>query len=80
MDNEEVIVVGSLNNSAFSNGYTLWKDATAIPNASWKEVFNSDSAFYGGQNIGNYGQAIQVTDNRLNVVLPANGFVVLVKQ
>ncbi|EON67075.1 hypothetical protein W97_06192 [Coniosporium apollinis CBS 100218] len=78
--NEEVIVVGSLNNSAFSNGYTVWKDATAIPNASWKEVFNSDSAFYGGQNIGNYGQAIQVTDNRLNVVLPANGFVVLVKQ
>ncbi|KAF1835677.1 glycoside hydrolase [Decorospora gaudefroyi] len=78
--NEEVIVVGSLNNSAFSNGYTVWKDATAIPNGTWKEVFNSDSAFYGGQNIGNYGQAIQVTTNRLNVVLPANSFVVFVKQ
>jgi 1,4-alpha-glucan branching enzyme len=49
--NQEVIVVASLNNSAFSNGYTVWKDTTAIPNASWKEIFNSDSAFYGGENI-----------------------------
>jgi len=78
--NQEVIVVASLNNSAFSNGYTVLKDTTAISNTSWKEVFNSDSAFYDGENIGNNGKAIQVTNNRLSVVLPANGFVVFVRQ
>lgn len=77
---EEVIIVASLNNTAFNNGYVIEKDLLAIPNVSWKEVFNSDAAVYGGQNMGNGGATIPSSQGRLNVVIPANGFVVLVKQ
>ncbi|MDD1610079.1 MAG: alpha amylase C-terminal domain-containing protein, partial [Methylococcaceae bacterium] len=76
---EEVIIVASLNNTAF-NGYVIEKDLLAIPNARWKEVFNSDAAIYGGQNIGNGGAIISSNQGRLNVTIPANGFVVFVKQ
>jgi 1,4-alpha-glucan branching enzyme len=77
---EEVIVVASLNNTAFTYGYVIEKDLLAIPNAGWKEIFNSDAVIYGGKNIGNGGATIPSNQGRLNVVVPANGFVVLVKQ
>jgi 1,4-alpha-glucan branching enzyme len=77
---EQVIIVASLNNTPFANGYVIEKDLLAIPDAGWKEVFNSDAANYGGQNVGNWGATIPSTRGRLNVVIPASGFVVLVKQ
>jgi 1,4-alpha-glucan branching enzyme len=64
----------------FSNGYVIEKDLLAIPNARWKEVFSSDAAIYGGQNTGNYGATIWSGQGRFNVLIPANGFVVFVKQ
>jgi 1,4-alpha-glucan branching enzyme len=78
--NEEVIILASLNNAAFANGYVIEKDDLAIPNGGWKEVFNSDAAVYGGENVGNFGVIISSREHRLNVVIPANGLVVLVKQ
>ena len=78
--NEEVIIVASFNNTSFTNGYLIEKDLPAIPNAGWKEIFNSDAAIYGGQNVGNGGAIIPSNQGRLNVVIPANGFVVFVKQ
>ena len=77
---EEVIIAASFNNAPFANGYVIEKDVIAIPDAGWKELFNSDAAIYGGQNVGNSGAIIPSTQGRLNVVIPANGFVVLVKQ
>ncbi|WP_417071272.1 alpha-amylase family glycosyl hydrolase [Niveibacterium terrae] len=77
---EQIIVVASFNNAAFSNGYLIEKDALAIPDGLWKEVFNSDAAIFGGANIGNCGAAIPSRLARLEVVIPANGFVVLVRQ
>ncbi|MDD5319372.1 MAG: alpha-amylase family glycosyl hydrolase [Methylococcales bacterium] len=77
---EEVIIVASLNNTAFNNGYIIEKDWLAIPNARWKEIFNSDAAVYGGQNVGNGGAIIPSYQCRFNVVIPANGFVVFTKQ
>jgi 1,4-alpha-glucan branching enzyme len=77
---EEVIIVASLNNTSFAEGYIFERDLLAIPNAGWKEIFNSDAAIYGGQNVGNGGAVIPSTQGRLNVVIPASGFVVLVKQ
>jgi 1,4-alpha-glucan branching enzyme len=77
---EEVIIVASLNNTPFTNGYVIEKDMPAIPNAMWKEVFNSDAAIYGGQNVGNLSAILLSAQARLNVVIPASGFVVLVKQ
>ena len=77
---EEVIIVASLNDTFFANGYVIEKDSLAIPNAGWKEVFNSDAAIYGGQNMGSWGAIIPSNQGRLNVVIPACGFVVFVKQ
>ena len=78
--NQQVIVVASFNNRAFGNGYVIGKDELAIPAGGWKEVMNSDAVEYGGQNAGNLGAIVQSTGGRLNVVLPARGFVVLVRQ
>ena len=77
---EQVIVLASLNNSAFANGYLVEKDLLGIQDGGWKEIFNSDSEAYGGQNVGNRGAVIASFGGRLNVVIPAGGFVVLVKQ
>lgn len=77
---EEVIILGSFNNTPFANGYLIEKDLSAIPTAGWKEIFNSDAAMYGGRNAGNRGAIIPSAQGRLNAVIPANGFVVLVKQ
>jgi len=76
---EEVIVVGSFNNSAFQAGYVIENDMLR-PNAGWQEIFNSDAGIYGGQNVGNAGSTITAVDGRLNVVIPAAGFVVFQKQ
>lgn len=77
---EEVIIVASFNTVAFTSGYDIEKDALAIPAAGWKEIFNSDAAIYGGQNMGNHGAMISSTHGHLNVVIPASGLVVLVRQ
>jgi 1,4-alpha-glucan branching enzyme len=75
-----VIIFASLNNTPFANGYVIEKDLLAIPTAGWKEIFNSDAASYGGQNIGNRGAAIASNQGRLDVVIPSSGFVVFAKQ
>jgi 1,4-alpha-glucan branching enzyme len=77
---EEVMIIASFSNTPFANGYVIEKDLLAIPNAGWKEIFNSDAAIYGGQNLGNGGATIPSTQGRLTVVIPASGFVVCVKQ
>jgi 1,4-alpha-glucan branching enzyme len=48
-----------------------------LPDGRWKESFNSDSARYGGDDIGNFGAEIPSHDGALNAVIPANGFIVL---
>ena len=70
---EELLVAASLNDAAFADGYILAKDELAIPDAGWKEIFNSDSAKYGGPNIGNLGAVVGSNGGRLNVVIPAAG-------
>ena len=70
---EEVIVAASLNDAAFAGGYVIQKDLIAVPDAGWKEIFNSDSARYGGQNVGNRSATIPSSGGRLNIVIPAAG-------
>ena len=77
---EQVIILASFNNHPFLNGYIIRKDSMAIPDAGWREVFNSDAAIYGGQNVGNAGATIPSHGSEFAAKLPANGFVVFVKQ
>jgi 1,4-alpha-glucan branching enzyme len=77
---EEVIVVASLNNTPFAGGYTIQADTLSIPDAHWREIFNSDAAAYGGANIGNAGAAIPSAGGRLTVTLPARGMILFARE
>jgi 1,4-alpha-glucan branching enzyme len=71
---EETIVVGTLNNRAFSRGYTIqdWR----IADGRWREIFNSDAAAYGGSDLRNEG-ALTSAGGVLTVNVPANSLLVL---
>jgi 1,4-alpha-glucan branching enzyme len=45
--------------------------------AAWQETFNSDSAIYGGANVGNLGAAIPADNGQIHLVIPANALLVL---
>jgi 1,4-alpha-glucan branching enzyme len=75
---EDVLVTGSLNDNAFTDGYTLSLTGAAA-SGTWKEIFNSDALRYGGANVGNQGGSRSVVAGTLNVILPARGFIVFTR-
>jgi len=75
-ESDDFLVLASLNNHAYRNGYDVRNSRLA--DGDWKEVFNSDLTKYGGDNIGNFGAtAIPSRGGVLHAVIPANGFIVL---
>jgi 1,4-alpha-glucan branching enzyme len=76
-DTEELLIIGSLNNTAFSSSYTIV--SPQLNTARWQEIFNSDASIYGGDAIGNSGGNIFARDGSMQVVIPANGLVVLAR-
>jgi 1,4-alpha-glucan branching enzyme len=75
--NQKLLVLASLNDAAFASGYVIGTDAWRLPAGGWQEIFNSDAAIYGGDNVGNGGATLQVNGGQINAVIPAHGFVVL---
>ncbi|MEX5270569.1 alpha-amylase family glycosyl hydrolase [Kocuria sabuli] len=71
------LVVASLNNRPFPDGYILRTTADRLPPGGWQEIFNSDAATYGGTDLGNCSATLPSRDGRIDVRLPANGLVVL---
>jgi 1,4-alpha-glucan branching enzyme len=71
------LVIASLNNHPFAAGYALRSTADRLAPGGWQEIFNSDSRFYGGTDLGNCGAVLPSRDGRIDVRLPANGLVVL---
>jgi 1,4-alpha-glucan branching enzyme len=71
-----LLVLASLNDAPFSNGYKIQVEPERLPSGGWREVFNSDAAKYGGSNIGNAGAILNATDGMLEAMLPAHGFIV----
>ncbi|MDX2084745.1 MAG: alpha-amylase family glycosyl hydrolase [Candidatus Melainabacteria bacterium] len=77
-ENQQFLVLASLNNQPFANGYWVSLPPTNRGSAqAWKEIFNSDSSLYGGNNVGNASASLLAENNRIGPVVPANGFVVL---
>ncbi len=74
MGGEEFLIVASLNNYPFNDGYII--ESPQIRNGQWREIFNSDAVIYGGDNVGNLGITIPSNSGGINVIIPANGFVV----
>jgi len=74
---QKLLILASLNDAPFSNGYVITTESSRLPSGGWKEIFNSDAATYGGDNVGNGGAILQVGGGQINAVIPAHGFVVL---
>jgi 1,4-alpha-glucan branching enzyme len=71
---EHYLVVGTLSDSAWAEGYALQNDA--IPAGRWREIFTSDSTLYGGGGLSNSPE-LRSEKGSMVVKLPARGFVVL---
>jgi 1,4-alpha-glucan branching enzyme len=76
---EDALVVGSLANRPFDHGYVVGAPGGRLPDGTWREIFNSDAGVYGGDDVGNGGGTVISTGGRLDVVIPMNGFVVLLR-
>jgi 1,4-alpha-glucan branching enzyme len=76
---EELLIVASLNNAPFASGYGLACDPAVLADGVWQEIFNSDSAAYGGDNVGNAGATLNSAGGLLSLIVPACGLVVLAR-
>jgi 1,4-alpha-glucan branching enzyme len=76
-DNQAFLVVATLADQPYVNGYTI--RCESIESGGWREVFNSDSSLYGGDNLGNNGDTLACNHGLITVVIPASGFVLLSK-
>lgn len=75
--NQELLVVASLNNNAFTDGYVI-QNAT-IADGQWREIFNSDATAYGGNGMANPG-LIPSAGGMFTVRVPANSVLVFQRQ
>lgn len=79
--NDELLVIASLNNAAFADGYSIVQpDTSRLPDGMWHEVFNSDADIYGGNGIGNFSASVPVSSGHIRVRMPANGFLIFQRQ
>ena len=76
---EQLLILASLHDSPFDQGYAIQADPTRLPAGGWQEIFNSDAAIYGGDNVGNGGAILWVDGGRIQASIPAHGFIVLQK-
>lgn len=75
-DGEDIVVIASLNNRAFADGYTMHG---GFADGQWRQIFNSDASAYGGGGLGNDG-TLNSQGGALTVRMPANAVVVLQRQ
>lgn len=75
IESTELLVVGSLANSPYTHGYRV--SSPRLSSGSWREIFNSDAAAYGGHNVANGKTLLSSAGGEMTLLLPACGFVVL---
>jgi len=73
--NEQLLVCVNLSNLAYDSP-SYFIPSHSIGNGRWQEVFNSDSRFYGGSNLGNSGRVLESTQHGFACILPANSTIV----
>ncbi|XXX74571.1 alpha-amylase family glycosyl hydrolase [Sorangium sp. So ce134] len=73
---DALLVVATLSNRPL---HDVVLDHPRLGDADWKEIFNSDSEIYGGDNVGNHGLALRSDGGRMRLTAPANGVVVFVR-
>jgi 1,4-alpha-glucan branching enzyme len=77
---DQLLVIASLRNQPFLDGYVIQTDPSRLQNGLWREVFNSDATAYGGQGLGNIGSDIPASGGRFQALVPANGLLVFQKR
>jgi 1,4-alpha-glucan branching enzyme len=77
---ETILVIGTLSNVPYGNGYALQCDPSVLADGSWTEIFNSDATQYGGAGIGNFGATVPSQSGNIQVRIPANGFLIFSKK
>jgi 1,4-alpha-glucan branching enzyme len=70
---DDLLVLASLNDTPFTGGYRI----DGVPDGTWREIFNSDVARYGGWGDGNAGVDLSAAGGSLAAVLPRAGLSVL---
>jgi 1,4-alpha-glucan branching enzyme len=74
-DDQHLLVIASLNNYPYNHpGYSI--TSSQLGYERWREVFNADSASFGGNNIGNNSGILPSAQGWLQCIIPANGLVV----
>ena len=73
---DRLLVVASLRNQPFLDGYVIQTDPSRLPDGLWRESFNGDAALYGGHDVGNFGADVPAAGGRIQVRVPANGLLV----
>lgn len=74
---QELLVIASLNNSAFADGYRI--QSSRIADGRWREIFNSDTAGYGGSGLVD-ADPIPSAGGAFSARLPANSVLVFQRQ
>jgi len=74
---EDFLVVASLGNRDFADGYEIRN--SSIADGDWREVLNSDASSYGGGDLGN-PDGLRSTGGRFSPRLPANSVLVFQRQ
>ena len=74
---EELLVVVSLNNSPFADGYRI--QDSRIADGQWREILNSDATNYGGRGLIN-PDPISSQGGAVTPVVPANSVLVFFRQ
>jgi 1,4-alpha-glucan branching enzyme len=77
--NDRLLVVASLRDQPFLDGYVIQTDPSRLLDGLWREVFNSDAAIYGGRNVGNFGADVPAAAGRFQARIPACGVIVFQK-
>lgn len=73
-DQGDFLVAASLNDTSFNCGYIF--RSSLLPDASWREMFNSNAAAFGGDNLGNDGCIRESRNSQFECVLPHNSVIV----
>lgn len=76
---DQLLIIASLNNQSFES-YLIEGDSYRLAEGLWKEIFSSDAKLYEGFNQGNAGASILSQNGRIQLVILANGLLVLVKK
>jgi 1,4-alpha-glucan branching enzyme len=70
----DFIVAASLNDNSFDHGFVFRN--LRLPDGGWREIFNSNAAEFGGDNLGNLGGTLFSHQGQFECVLPRNSVVV----